>query len=121
METTSSDTNSNVGPQVSFPSQNDAGVRNELTIDGRTYHLSTDGVVEPTLESIAAAQALEREEQARTRITLGSSHCRQYSGARAGSDQLAGFFADFNESSTDVQPAEFYRYQCSEIETHGYI
>ena len=101
--------------------QNEQGVRNGTTTNGRPEQSDFSGTDQATFQRISDELAAEAKIKADAEKQTGHSYHKKYTGVNARDDKSATVFARFDPKYTGVQPAEFYKCDDTEIDTYGYF
>src|SRR5207237_207958 len=107
--------------QEAVQNQNEPQLREENAHNDKSVH----GVLNPTyqagLRRDADQQDIEAERKKRDEIETGKSYCRRRFGGAPGEDKYAQIYERFDKNDRSIQPAEFYRFHETEVNTFRYF
>src|SRR5689334_8396837 len=107
--------------QEAVQNQNEPQLRDENAHNDKSVH----GVLNPTYQAGLRRDAVQPDiEAAREKsdeIEAGRSSCGRRVGGATCHDRSAQVYARFDKNDWRIQPAEFYRFDDAEVNTHGYF
>src|SRR5690348_16421337 len=107
--------------QEAVQNQNEPQLRDENAHNDKSVH----GVLNPTYQAGVRRDAVQPDIEAERKKSdgneAGKSYCRRRLGRPTCDDKSAQVYARFDRNEWRMQPAEFSRFQDSEVNTFGYF
>src|SRR5450432_4771197 len=107
--------------QEAVQNQNESQLRDENAHNDKSVHGVLNPPYQPGLRSDALQPDIEAERKKRDEIEAGKSYCSRRFGRATCDHKSAQVYARFDKNDWRIQPAEFYRFHDSEVNTFGYF
>src|SRR2546430_797767 len=108
-------------PQAAVQTQNEPQLRDQTAHNDKSVHRVLNPTDQAGLRRDAVQPDIEAERKKRDEMEAGKSYCSRRFGGATCDDKSAQIYARFDKNDWRIQPAEFYRFHDTEVNTCGYF